>query len=228
MRNFRNLLVFFIPIGVLSACKDVRGVNCLVAYPPAFDVTVRDQAGSSQALGSVLTFTWGSNRSQDSTLTDSLHVRGGGPGVSYDIQVAKRYYRDTLISGVYARDLGCGNAGLGVTVPVVLSLVASAPPVRSLYLLPPQVLLDRGKPPFVFAPVLDANAGLSRSVRWSIAGDTGSVAFDATSGTLTYRCLPKSGYLTMTATSLADSSVVATAAVAVQGHPAASNDPPCG
>lgn len=224
----RHLLVVLISAAGLSSCKEITGSGCIVAYPAAFDVTIRDQEGRSQALGSVVTFTWGSNRYLDSTLTDSLNVRGGGPGVSYDIQVAKRYYRDTLVSGAYSRDLGCGNAGPGVTVPVVLSLVAGAPPVRSLYLLPPGVLLDRGKPPFAFAPVLDANTGLSRSVRWSIAGDTGSVTFDAASGTLTYRCLPKSGYLTMTATSLADSSVAATAAVAVQGHPAASNDPPCG
>jgi hypothetical protein len=54
------------------------------------------------------------------------------------------------------------------------------------------------------------------------------VAFDATTGSVTYRCLPKSGYLTVTATSVADSSVVACAAVAVQGHPATDNDPPCG
>jgi hypothetical protein len=61
-----------------------------------------------------------------------------------------------------------------------------------------------------------------------LAGDTGSVAFDATTGTVTYRCLPKSGHPTVTATSVADSSVVAGAAVAVQGHPATDNDPPCG
>jgi hypothetical protein len=54
------------------------------------------------------------------------------------------------------------------------------------------------------------------------------VAFDATTGTVTYRCVSKSGYLTVTATPVADSSVVTGAAVPVQGHPAADNDPPCG
>jgi hypothetical protein len=54
------------------------------------------------------------------------------------------------------------------------------------------------------------------------------VTFDATTGTVTHRGLSKSGYLTVTATSVADSSVVAGAAGAVQGHPATDNDPPCG
>lgn len=215
-----------------SACKDFLIGSCgLVAYGPAFDVTIRDQMGNAQALGAVVTFSWDSNRFLDSTRTDSLNVLGGGPGITYDITVTKRYYGDALVRGIYTPDLGCGNPGPGLTVPVALALVVGAPPVRSLYLLPPQVLLDRSpssRSTQVFAPIVDASAGVSRKVRWSIAGDTGSVAFDATTGMLSYRCLAKSGYLTVTAASVADSTVIGTASVAVQGHPAASSDPPCG
>jgi hypothetical protein len=214
----------------LSACGSIVGVDrCnLMAYPPAFDVTVRDQAGAPQALGAVVTFTWASNRYQYSTLDDSVNVRAGGPGTAYEIQVSKRYYNDASAHNVYTPDLGCGRAGAVVTVPIVLSLVPGSPAVRSLYVLPQRRTLDRGGDgKYAFASVVDANVGTSHAVRWSLTGDTASVALDAATGILTYRCLSKSGYLTLTATSVADSTIFASAAVAVQGHPAATNDPPC-
>jgi hypothetical protein len=116
------------------------------------------------------------------------------------------------------------------TVPVVLTLAPGAPEVRSVRLLPPRILLDRAPYPSVavFTPYVDANAGTSRAIRWRLSGDTGSVIFDHATGTFQYRCLATSGYLTVSAISVADSSVVGTAQLAVQGHPAAPTDPPCG
>ena len=90
-------------------------------------------------------------------------------------------------------------------------------------------LLDRS--PYssagAFTPYLDADVGASRAITWKLAGDTGSVRFDPATGALQYRCLARSGYLTVTPVSVADSSLVATATVAVQGHPAGVGDPPC-
>lgn len=228
-RNASYIGVLLIATLALAACKGVTEVRCAVGYPPSLNVTVRDVAGRPQALGAAVTFYDGTDRFLDSTFTESLSVQGGGAGHTYDISVTKRYYADTTVRRVSTPNYDiCGSYRPGqVTVPVVLSLVVGAPAVRSLYLLPQRITMDRGWTPFVFASVIDANVGTSHAVRWSIAGDTGSVAFDSATGTLTYRCLKKSGYLTLTATSVADSTVVASSAVAVQGHPAVDNDPPC-
>ena len=77
------------------------------------------------------------------------------------------------------------------------------------------------------AAVVDANPNVSHEVRWTLSGDTASVVFDAVLGTVTYRCLPKSGNLTLTATAVADSTIAFSMPIVVQGHPAATGDPPC-
>lgn len=218
---------------LLSACEEPGRVCAGVGYY-AVVVTIRDQMGSAQALGATVTLYDGSYTEQDSA-GDTLSVpaaeeRGGR---TYDIQVAKPYYDVAWVRGVHAPGGGCvtghETSPVTITVPVQLTLAAGAPPVRSLYLLWGHVLLDR--PPYrsswTFTPYLDASAGLPRAVYWRITGDTASVGFDATTGALTYRCLATSGYLTVTAKAVADTTVVGTASVAVQGHPAATGDPPC-
>jgi hypothetical protein len=137
LRNSLRASALLFAAMALSACGSIVGVDrCDVAYPPAFDVTVRDQGGAPQALGAIVTFTWASNRYQASTLDDSVNVRAGGPGTTYEIRVSKRYYNDASVHNVYTPDLGCGRAGAVVTVPIVLSLVPGSPAVRSLYVLP--------------------------------------------------------------------------------------------
>jgi len=154
-------------------------------------------------------------------------------GRTYDIHVTKPYYTDVWVRGVKAPGGGCvtghESSPTTITVPVQLTVVAGAPRVRSVYLLPQRMLLDRApyRTSWAFTPIVDSNTGVSRAVSWRLAGDTASVTFDLATGTLTYRCLPTSGYLTLTARSLIDSTVTGSAAISVQGHPAAGNDLPC-
>jgi hypothetical protein len=150
-------------------------------------------------------------------------------GRTYDIHVTKPYYNDAWIRDVRAPGGGCVTVPATVAVPAVISLAPNAPAVRSVHLVPAHILLDR--PPyrgaFTFTPVVDANPGTSQAVTWRLTGDTASVTFDPASGALIYRCLAKSGYLTITAAAVANPSVTANGDIAVQGHPAATSDPPC-
>ncbi len=201
----------------------------------ALALPVRDARGTPQALGAQVALSDGDYREQASTSTDSLTIYAADErgGRTYDILVTKQYYRDTLIRGVKTRGGGCvtGNERPPVmtTVPIVLTLAAGAPAARSLRLLPDRMLLDRSpsKSAGAFTPLLDADLGVTRDIRWSISGDTASVLFNPATGALQYRCLAKSGYLTVRATAVADTSLVATAQLSVQGHPASPTDPPC-
>ena len=218
------------------------GELCLAVRPGcsgvgywALQVAIRDAQGNPLALGATVTLYDGAYREQDSARYDPLTVyaaqeRGGR---RYDIQVAKRYYADAWVRGVEAPGGGCvtGREKTPVTrtVPVVLSLAPNAPAVREIHLLPPRILLDRAPYPSAgtFTPYVDANVGVSRAIRWCIAGDTGSVDFDPATGTVRYRCRARSGALTISAISAVDSSVFGTAELAVQGHPATPSDAPC-
>ena len=219
------------------------GVSCVfptantgcagVGYFPLY-VSVRDEAGVPSALGAIVTLYDGTYVEKDSASRDALQVvaadsRGGR---TYDIQVTKPFYRDVWVPRVQVPGGGCVSAGdvpIPITVPVTLKLAPGAPRVRSLHLLPPRALLDRA--PYItaltFTQYLDADVGVSHAVLFSIVGDTGSVGFNSVTGALSYRCLEKSGYLTLTARSAADTTVFATAAIAVQGHPAVPGDAPC-
>ena len=220
---------------VLTGCDWVLPTGCAGVGYSAVRVTIRDQQGNPQALDALVTLYDGTYREQDSSRYDALSVYAANErgGRMYDIQVSKRYYNDSWVRGVRAPGGGCvtghESKPVTITVPVVLVLELDAPTVRSVHLLPPHVLLDR--PPYVgtvtFEPFVDANSGVSRAVRWRITGDTGSVSFDPITGTLRYRCLATSGYITVTAQSQVDSTVVGLADVAVQGHPASQSDPAC-
>jgi len=222
----------------VSACGRVAGLACAGVGYYAVHVTIRDQSGHAQALGATVNLYDGSYHEVDRAGTDpgssdTLNVWGAEErgGRIYDIQVTKPYYNDVWVRGVPAPGGGCVTeaSAATVTVPVVLTLAPGAPPIRSLYVLPRQVLLDR--PPYrgtvTFTAFIDADPGVSRAVRWLIRGDTASVTFDALTGTAVYICRPTSGYLTVTAVSAVNPALADSAALAVQGHPAMTSDPPC-
>ena len=201
----------------------------------ALQVPIRDLQGNPQALNATVTLYDGAYQVQASSREDPLTVytaqdRGGR---RYDIHVTKPYYADVWLRGVDTPGGGCvtGHESKPVTrvVPIVLTLAPGAPAVRSVHLLPPRVLLDRAPYPSVgtFTPYVDANPGVSRAVVWRLTGDTSSVSFDSTTGIVRYRCHARSGVLTIRALSVADSVVVGSAMIAVQGHPAVPGDPPC-
>ena len=237
MRRALSVIAITCLSAAILSCKIPTSVGvCAGVGYYAVLVNIRDLAGNPQALGATVTLLDGAYSEVHKQLDDPLSVyaaeeRGGR---TYDITVTKPYYMDVSVRGVKAPGGGCvtghESSPTTITVPVQLTLVAGAPPVRSVYLVPQRVLLDRAPSTtsWAFAPIVDSNSGVSRAVSWRLAGDTASVTFDQTTGTLTYRCLPKSGYLTLTARSLIDSTVTGSAAIAVQGHPATPGDPPCG
>jgi hypothetical protein len=233
MRSVPVILTTAICVGV-AGC-DLSGLDtvCSGLGYYALNVTIKDSAGTPQALGALVTLYDGTYQETDSTSADPVAVSAADErgGHTYDIKVTKPWYVDTWVRNVHTAGGGCvTNAGdVTITVPVTLHLAPNAPPVRSLHLVPFRLLLDRSpyRDTATFAPYLDADAGVSHDLGWRVTGDTGSVVFASANGGLTYRCLSLSGYLTVTAFARADSSVHASAEVAVQGHPAATNDPPC-
>ena len=235
MRNRSVRLLSLVLTLVVVSCDWSSFMGCSGVGYWALQVEIRDAQGYPQALGATVTLYDGTYREQDSAIYDPLIVNTADErgGRRYDIQVSKPNYADAWVRGVDTPGGGCvtGHEKTPVTrtVPVVLTLAAGAPEVRSVRLLPPRMLLDRSPNPSVgtFTPYVDVNAGTSRAIRWRLSGDTGSVIFDHATGTFQYRCLAQSGYLTVSAISVVDSSVVGTAQLAVQGHPAAPGDPPC-
>lgn len=230
-RRFTGASIFALSVAVSACGKNVLAVDtCNGIVADAFAVTVRDPAGAPQALGAVAKFVRASNTIPYTSDADSVTIFGGYANFTYDIVVSKQYYVDAVVHGLFTKPIdSCGDAGPPVTVPVVLTLAPGAPPVRSLLVLASGIELDRSPSTrtITFTPFVDANPGLSRAVMWRITGDTGSVTFNPTNGALGYRCLPKSGKVTVTAISVEDSTVFGSASVEIQGHPAADSDPPC-
>ncbi len=224
----------FVPLVVLaafsSACLNIFGAgDCAgIGHEPPLNVTVRDAAGHALALGAVATFSSGGNSAADSSLSDSLTISGGSPGLTWDIAVSKRYYLTTVLHGVKAPGRNACNGFGGVnTVPAVLSLAAGAPPVRSVSLIPKDFTLDRTHSQDTLGVVVDANPGLSRAVLWQVFGDTDAVSIDSTMGIVSYRCRVHTGFVQLVARSRVDTTVFDLVHVVSQGHPGSPTDPPC-
>ncbi len=230
------LCVCFVVIvsAVVSACGVITGTGCAGVGYYALRMTVRDQTGRAAAIGSTVTVTDGSYR-ETANPVDSVQLFAASDRANhtYDVRVTKPYYLDAVATGVRTRAPDCVTGHerdpVTTTVPLVLRLAPNAPPVRSVHLAPDRILIDRiaGRQVASFAPVVDADASVSQAVTWSVSGDTASIEWNAATGIATYRCRATSGSVTVTARSVVDSTRSATAIVAVQGHPAAPNDPPC-
>ncbi len=218
-----------------TSCNLVLPEGCSGVGYNAVRVAIRDDQGNPKALGAVVKLYDGSYQEIDSAIYDPLNVNGAQErgGRTYDIQVSKPYYQDVWVRGVHAPGGGCvtghESSPVTVTVPVVLTIAAGAPSVRSVHLLPPRITLDR--PPYTssvkYEAFIDASASVSHAIVWRVSGDTSSVSFDPSTGTLRYRCKTTSGSVTVTAVSAADSTVYAQVSAGVQGHPATPSDPPC-
>jgi hypothetical protein len=221
---------------VLAGCDRGPITICGGVGYYAIAVTLLDDQGNPAALGATLTLDDGPYHEVDSSLYDPLQLFGAPErsGRRYDLKISKPHYQDIVAQvnvpgGDECVSGGASIARNSVALRFMLSPLPNAPPVRSIRLYPPSVLLDRspGRTAWAFTPYVDAAPGTSRAIAWSIAGDTASVGFDAVTGVVTYRCRPTSGYLTVTARSLVDPSVFGEAKVSVQGHPGAPSDPPC-
>ncbi|MES2179961.1 MAG: hypothetical protein V4550_19020 [Gemmatimonadota bacterium] len=235
-----TVIAVVLTIGALGATAcGITGSDgdcILVGYMP-LNVTIRNAAGRGLALGATVFAIDGPRRVAYREAYDTLTISPidltGGP--RYDVLVSKPYYNDTLVSGVQTFNGACGRTEAQgyhvVQLPITLSLAPNAPPVRSLFLLGGNLILDRSSSgintPRVIRPFLDADPGFPQGVVWRITGDTASVNFDYSAGTITYRCRPTTGFLKVVARATADTSVFGSIDVAVQGHPVGQNDPPC-
>lgn len=222
--------------GICGACFLQSGDRvCAGVGSYGMGVEVRDQLGRAAAFGSRVTFSDLNDGTSEvvSESGDSLRLYGledrAGAGHTFDVKVEHPYYATSTVKGVATPRVGCVTRDVSVLVTTTLSLQAGAPPVRYMKLLPTYALLDRPPiPPSVtFRPWIDANPGVSQAVTWTITGDTASVTFDQSLGVVTYRCKPASGYLYIRAQSVMNPAVFDSARIAVQGHPAATGDPPC-
>ena len=230
MRHLPHAAVLLLSGIALSGCADVFGPqSCGVAPGSAFNVITRDQFGTGQALGAVVVFHDDSSGHADTTsrLDDTLSDYGGVQNRYYDIQVSKRYYTDGWARHVITYPDGCG---LGLSrVTVTIQLIPGSPAIRTMNMLPQAFWLDpaEDQPTLTFRPFIDADPGVSRAVRWTITGDSTAATFDPVAALLTYHCQPLTTHTTFTATLLADTTLVASSLVTVQGHPVSAADPRC-
>jgi hypothetical protein len=240
MPRLKALLIVLAGASGASACGvfGPRGDGCpFIAYdvPPSINVVIRDQAGNPAALGAVVAFGGGGVQVLDSTTSDTLTVTGGRYNTAYGILVSRPFYTAATFNNVSAPGKfdDCGrpeNLPPPLTLNATLNLLPTAPLIRSLYLLTStgSNVLDRdGNDSVKIVPRFDANYTVSHAVIWRVSGDTAAVSFDPSTGVATFRCQPKSGSVTVTATAVADTFITASLGLYAQGHPAYAKDPPC-
>lgn len=218
--SVRVSTVAWTTLAILAACGEDQRLVCadvtapgVVIQFPGIDVAVRDAAGQGRALGTTVVVRR-SGASADSAVTvgrDTVHVPTGFAGAgTFAVTVRRPFYRDTVVPNVAVVHGGCT---LDVTeVPVTLRLAPGAPPVRSVGILGREFFPLAGDTGRLVA-VVDADAGLSRAVTWRSA-DTTLARVDA-AGIVTARCTTLGGTDTVTAVSVADTTVRGKAPVVV-------------
>lgn len=195
--------------GTRTSCFDLSAPGLVVLERP-IDVLVRDSGGQGEALGATVVVSSGVD-SIMTTGTDTLRVTTGySMAGTYGVRVRRRFYRDTAIAGVTVLADRCT---LRTTeLPVTLQLSTGAPPLRALAILGADFLSTPGAQRQLQAR-FDANAGIPRTVVWSLS-DTALARIDAT-GLVTARCSLAGGSETVTALATADATVRAFAQFSV-------------
>ena len=186
------------------ACTDLTMPGLVVQYP-GLDVGIRDASGRGQALGStVVVRPTGGTDSIVTAGRDTVRVLAGFLSAGrFDVAVHKPFYRDTVAANVLVSAGECGGV-IATHLPITLRLVPGAPPVRSVGILGGEFLpvpTDKAQ----LVAVVDADAGLSTAVSWR-SKDTTLATVDA-NGLVSARCTTVGGTDTVTATSVADTSV---------------------
>ena len=187
-----------------QACTDLTTPG-LVVQNPGLDVGIRDASGRGGALGStVVVRPAGATDSIVTAGRDTVRVLAGFLSAGrFDVTVRKPFYRDTLAANVLVSAGECGGV-IATHLPITLRLAPGAPPVRSVGILGNEFLpLATDKAQLV--AVVDADAGLSTAVTWR-SRDTTLATVDA-NGLVSARCTTAGGTDTVTATSVADTSV---------------------
>jgi hypothetical protein len=199
-----------------STCYDMMVPGVVIPAPP-IRVTVRDAAGRGIAYGTTVVVRQTPADSNVRVGSDTTEIRAGAAMAgTFSLRVSKPFYVDTVIPHVVVNADECGRAA-PTAVDVTLRRAPGAPPVRSLAIVGPSFLATPGEQ-LTLVPWLDADAGLSRAVAWRIA-DTTAATVDA-GGVVTARCTTTGAADTVTAISVADTTVRAKHAVGVatQAH----------
>ncbi|HEY9226546.1 MAG TPA: hypothetical protein VIP11_07875 [Gemmatimonadaceae bacterium] len=153
-----GIVVALAAVLALQVCEWPIELGCAGVRYYALRLEIRDASGNAQALGTTVTLTDGSYQETDSTGWDSLSVYAAGErgGRTYDIRISKPHHNDVEIRNVKTRGGGCvtghESPPVMITLPVALTLSPNAPPMRSVRLVPPHVLLDRAPYTSSFTP----------------------------------------------------------------------------
>jgi hypothetical protein len=191
-----------IPTGVVRV--EVVGKICFDIGGPSVIVEVRDPKGRPAAIGTTIVIQDGAFK--DSVVgraLDELRVGAGNrrPG-RYEVRLYKPGYRPVVLRDVMAPGDECRHAQPTVR-RVSLELLADAPTVRSIVVLPRS--MEFGFWEEQMRAVVDADDRVSNAVRWTSSDTT--VATISATGVLRTACRATSGTAVITATSIADPSV---------------------
>jgi hypothetical protein len=184
---------------------DDNGPCALVGFP-AVAVVIRDDFGRPAAIGAKLVVRDGDFA--DSAVGEYDPLRLGtadNRAGKYAVRVSRPWYGDVAVQNVKVSGDHCG-AKATVFVPVTLHLVANAPPVRSVAVIPPRAYYSLGGLILDYQAYVDANPGIDTGVTWTI--DDTLYATLTPTGRLVTKCLnPNSGDVVVAATSNVDSTV---------------------
>lgn len=210
-------------IAAVAACSGDNGttvrcepVNGVVIFRPGIDLLVRDPFGRAQAIGTTATMRRSDGTTDQGRAEDTLNlISHQNITGTFTVTVMRPYYNDATLTNVNVAPNGCF---LGTTtVPVTLQLAPGAPALRALILLGGEFLDAPGAQAHLVTH-FDANPNVSTAVQWSV--NLPSLASVDVNGVVTAKCTTSGGTVTVTATSVVDPSITATAVMGVA--PAAS------
>ena len=213
------IVILIAAFGVAACTRDGRLPNgCGMPAPGliisiALDLQVHDPYGRGQAIGTAVVIRGPQGTATDTGRADTLHIYDPSSSTgTYSVTFSRPYYQDLTVSNIVVTGNDQCPAVNTARVPVVLSLVPGAPPMRALVLLGGQ-FLDHAGEQVRLIPHFDADPGVSMALRWS-SSDTTLVTVDA-NGVVTAKCVKDGGTAKVTATSLFDGTTSASALLGV-------------
>jgi Bacterial Ig-like domain (group 2) len=196
------------PVGV--RCGDVTVPGVLV-MPPGIQVALRNAQGQPAALGASMTALNASQAPTPGYVADSLTLDANVPAGTYSVRLAKPAYRDTTIANVVVLTGDCGLVQ-PTKLAVTLQPLGGATSVRSVGVAGTTFLATPGSQVQLVA-IVDADPGLSHAVTWRV-NDTTMATVDR-SGLVTAKCSMSGGTVAVTATSVGNGDVSASATFGV-------------
>ncbi|HEX2077523.1 MAG TPA: hypothetical protein VHG08_07430 [Longimicrobium sp.] len=187
----RGLLALAVPAALLAAaaCNNPLEDNINACARPlimAVNVQVRDAAGRPNAIGATVVARPRSGEADARKgYGDSLTIAAGEESGTYDVEVTKPYHTSALVRGVTPKQDRCGVQEPAV-VPVTLTLLPGAPPVRQVVTPPHGYGFGWGGLTAQLTAFVEAAPGVSQAVTW-VSRDT-TVARITPEGLLTSRC----------------------------------------